>query len=897
MLEVDGQGIEVDPTMTLLDACRRAGARVDAFCHDDRVASGGHCRACMVEVGARFFAACSTPVWPDAAITTRSERLDAYRRDLGELMWTEARVAGEVAHALSRWGAAGTRYASEVHTAPSEIAKSEIDHSHPYLRLDLTRCIRCRLCERACDGIQGQHVFSFQGRGATTRLGFGEPGLPFVRSACVACGACAAICPTGALSDVDRDRVARQVRTTRTTCGYCGVGCQLEVHVGLEGQDRQRDDAIERVLRIDGVRNAAVNAGHLCIKGRYAHGFSRHPDRLVSPLLRKNGHLTEVSWDEALDFVTSHMQRLRGAVGGLSSSRCTNEENYLFQKWMRAGLGTHNVDCCARVCHAPTAAGMKRSLGTGAATNALEDIAHADLFLVAGSNTTEAHPVTGARIRQQVLRGRAKLIVIDPRRTELAEVADVHLMLRPGTNVPLLNALAHALIALELVDRDFVSSRTDGFDELAAFLEDLSPERTEATTGVPARLVWRAASLYGQARRPMQLHGLGMTEHVQGSESVMLLCNLALLVGAFGREGVGVNPLRGQNNVQGAADMGCQPDLLTGYLDPQDPVIRSRVERLWGAPLPTHRGLTLPRMYDAARTGKLRALYILGEDVVQTDPGVHVDEALARLELLVVQELFLSETAKRAHVVLPGSAFLEKDGTFTNGERRVQRVRKCLEPPAGAREDWRILLELMARSGIRQTLSSPQDIYREIAIFAPILAGVNYERLEPDGLQWPVPTPEHAGTPRLHTAAFPIGRAPLMRVRFTPSPSFGFFSEEDFPLKLVTGRVLPHYNSGSMTRRSAHADLAPRDAMSISPRDAARFNLEEGSEVLIESPWGEAKARLEVSARIADGTAFLTFHHPETHTNALMGPYLDGLADCPEYKLTPVRIRARSIAP
>ena len=676
-------------------------------------------------------------------------------------------------------------------------------------------------------------MFSFTGRGAETRLSWG--GVPFAETDCVACGACVQICPSGAITDRDRERAAPipEAREVQTTCGYCGVGCQLTVRVGAD----------DRVRWIDGAPGA-VNRAHVCVKGRYAHAFSRHPERLTTPLIRRNGVLEPASWEEAIRYVAEGFLRMPGQVAALSSSRCTNEENYLLQKWMRAGLSTNNVDCCARVCHAPTAAGMRRVFGTGAATNPLEDIERADCLLVVGSNSTDAHLVTGARIRQQALRG-ASLIVIDPRRTDLAAIADVHLQLRPGTNVPLLNSLAHAVVRLGLVSSAFVAARTEGYADYASFLNDFSPETTEPITGVPARLVWSAAQLYAGAARPMQTHGLGVTEHMQGSEAVMLLCNLALLAGAVGREGAGVNPLRGQNNVQGAADMGCQPDLLTGYADPRDPAVRARFKAVWGRPPPMKQGMTIPEMYAAARAGSLRGLFILGEDVVQTDPASHVDGALEALELVVVQELFLTETAKRAHVVLPGAGFLEKDGTFTNGERRVQRVRKAMEPLAGAegapgaREDWRVLCALMEATGLPQHFQHPSEIMEEIARVNPAFAGVSYDRLGQDGLQWPVPAADHPGTPRLHTGSFPIGRAQFAEIPFMPSPSLaGPGRHPGYPLTLITGRVLEHYNCGSMTRRSESALLAPVDALEIHPADAAQLGLTGGSPVTVGSPLG-----------------------------------------------------------
>jgi formate dehydrogenase major subunit len=874
MIQLDDR--TVTAAGTILDVCRAAGVDVPALCHHPRVGGGGHCRACMVEVDGRMVAACTTPARDGSVVVTQSERLRAYRRDLGELMHAEAAPAGVAATVLAGWGVDGTRYEARQRV-------SRQDASHPYLRLDLETCIRCRLCEEACNRIQGQFVYAFAGRGSETIVTWGPD--RFVDSDCVACGACTALCPTGAVSDRDRRALADEPRraagpaappaaVVQTTCTFCGVGCQLAVHV-----------AGDRVVRVEGA-DTPPNHGHLCVKGRYVHGFARHPDRLRTPLIRRDGALVPCSWDEAIAAVAEAFTRLRGHVAGLSSSRCTNEENYLLQKWMRAGLGTNHVDCCARVCHAPTARGMRESLGTGAATNSFADIDQADVILVAGSNSTEAHPVVGARIKQAVLRG-ARLVVIDPRRTELAAMADVHLALRPGTNVALLNSLAHVLVTEDLIDHAFVADRTEGFERYRQFLADHAPERTAAITGVDAGRVRAAARLYGKARRPLQTHGLGMTEHYQGSESVMLLCNLALLVGGLGRVGVGVNPLRGQNNVQGAADMGCQPDLLTGYASPQAPDVRARFEPVWGRPVPTEPGLTLPQMYRAAREGSIRAMFILGEDVVQTDPGAHVDAGLAALEMLVVQEIFLSETARRAHIVLPGASGLEKDGTFTSGERRIQRVRAALPPLPGARPDWEILCALMAATGYPQPYRGPADIMDEIARVVPAFAGVSYAHLDAGGLQWPVPAADHPGTAILHTERVARGRGAFACVAYEPSPGLDV-DPAAYPLRLTTGRVLEHYNCGTMTRRSDNARLRPCDELELAAADADRLGIGDGDAVVVRSPHGEARAVARISPRMAEGTVFLSFHYAETGTNRLIGPVLDRLADCPEYKVTPV---------
>ncbi len=857
-MHVDGAPIAAQGSV--LDACRNAKANVPTHCKDERLQAGGHCRGCIVEIDGRYVAACTTPARAGMHVLTETPRLLAYREHLGTLVEQEKeeRAARSVARA--------------------SVVNRSTDESHPYLRIDLDKCTLCRLCVRACADLQGQFVFAVKGRGAESELTWG--GGAFSETDCVSCGACASACPTGAISDIDRARLKGDRalgRTVRTTCSYCGVGCQLDAHVSATGDD---------VVQIDGAASS-VNHGHLCVKGRYAHGFTRHKDRLRSPLLRKGGVLTEVGWDEALDYAAREIGRLRGSMAGLSSSRCTNEENYLVQKWMRAGLGTNHVDCCARVCHAPSAAGLRRAFGTGAATNSLADIERSDLLFVAGSNATESHPITGARVKQAVLRG-AKLVVVDPRRTELASIADVHLMLRPGTNVPLLNSLAAVLVLEDLVDHEFIEARTEGFAAYAAFVRAFTPEATEAVTGVAAADVRLAARMLATARAPMQLHGLGMTEHVQGSESVMLLCNLALLCGAVGSLGVGVNPLRGQNNVQGAADMGCQPDLLPGYAPVTDTGARARFETAWGRPMPAEAGLTLPRMYEAIDTGVVRGMYLLGEDVVATDPDASVvARRLGALELLIVQELFLSETAKLAHLVLPGASFLEKDGTFTNGERRIQRVRKAIDPPGGARADWEILCDLMTRTGMPQSFASPAAIWDELRTVVPAFRGASYARLEGDGLQWPVPSEDHDGTPTLHVDQFVRGRAAFSEVAFRPSPALA----STRPLQLITGRVLAHYNSGSMTRRSANVALAPHDALEMHPKDALARGIRDGDRVVVLSDYGEAHVKAFLTDSVREGTLFLSFHFPESGTNRVTSDLVDGIADTPEYKLTAVDVR------
>lgn len=881
----DSSGANVNE-ISVLELCRSNGVAVPALCFDSRVAPGGHCRACIVEVDGEVRAACTTLARDGMRVVTQSPQLHEYRRDLLALIESEASLSDGARDALrtSLLGEstdttepAAPRY-PKLESSPAVEPATRADSSHAYLRIDLDACIKCRLCIRACGEIQGEFVFAMRGRGATSSVTWG--GGDLADTDCVGCGACASVCPTSAISDVDRGRAppgfGADERVVATTCAYCGVGCGLEVHAS-QG----------RVRYIDGAAGEP-NDGHLCLKGRYAHEFVSSPDRLTTPLRRVNGRLVPITWEEAFALIAAEFARLEGGIAALSSSRCTNEENYLVQKWFRGGLHTHDVDCCARVCHAPSAAALRQGLGTGAATSSFADIERADLFLVAGSNTTESHPVVGARVKQAVLRG-AQLIVIDPRRTELAALADVWLRPNPGTNVALLSSLAFVIVSENLIDAEFIAARTEGFSGFREGLRGCSPEETQHVTGVPAIQVRRAARLYAAATAPLQLHGLGMTEHFQGSEGVMCLVNLALLRGAVGRFGAGVNPLRGQNNVQGAADMGCQPDRLTGYARVDDAEVRARFERIWGRPLCGRIGRTIPQMYEAIDRGEIRGMYILGEDVAQTDPDASTVRArLTKLEFLVVQEIFLSETAKLAHLVLPGASFLEKEGTFTNAERRIRRVRKVLDPPGDARADWRILLDLMAATGFPQPFSSVEEVWDEVRAVAPAFAAATYDALRSSGLQWPVTSEAPEGTPILHRSTFARGRAEFQCVEYQPSPNE---VSAIFPLVLVTGRVLEHYNSGSMTRRTRNSRIVERDLLDIHPRDAAARNVEDGASVVVASRFGEARVQARITEDVAPGVVFLSFHYPESGTNLVTSDVVDRITDCPEYKRTAVEVR------
>jgi formate dehydrogenase major subunit len=789
------------------------------------------------------------------------------------------RVAAHPDRELHRW----LQAYGVVPAGPPPDARPPPDTSHPLLRVDLSQCIACLRCVRVCDDLQGQSVWHVLGRGADERIAW-DRGERFADSSCVGCGACVDACPTAALTDAGPGQAVAVDHWTRTTCAYCGVGCELEAgsRAGV-------------VVAARPVTTAPVNRGHLCVKGRYAWSYGSAPDRITQPLVRDgDGAWQPASWEAALTAAADGLRRIRDrhgpdSIGVLGSARATNEENYLTQKFARAVLGTNNVDCCARVCHTPTAAAMGRMLGTGAATNSFDDIEQARLLLVAGANPTENHPVVGARIRQQVRRG-IPLIVIDPRRTELAALATVHLALRPGTNIPLLNALANVIITEGLTDAAFVTTRVDGLDAFAATAAAWPPERAAAICGVPAGAIRAAARLYGGTRPAMAFHGLGMTEHLQGTEGVMGLVNLALLTGNLGRAGAGINPLRGQNNVQGAATMGCDPDQLTGGQTLAD--AGPRFAAAWGAPLPDRQGLNLLQMIDAARAGRIKALYVIGYDIYLTLANAHATRAaLERLELVVVQDIFLTETARLAGTVfLPVATNFEKDGTFMNAERRVQRLRTAVRPPAGVRTDQEVLGELAARLGGPRNFAAADaaGVWDEIRQVWPAVAGISYARLEAGGLQWPCPSLDHPGTRVLHGKEFAKAvRARLAPLAYVPTPET---IDDDYPLLLTTGRTLYQFNAGTMAARTTVGALRPTDTLDMAPADAAGHGLADGVPVLVVSRHGEARLPVRVDPRLAPGQLFASFHSPDGFINRLTGPVRDRVVDAPEYKVTAVRI-------
>jgi formate dehydrogenase major subunit len=884
---LDGRTVSAEPGARILDVARREGVYIPTLCHDPRLEPAGACRVCLVGVaGARGpVPACTTPVRDGMVVDTRDPLAWKVARGVVELVLSDVPPeALERGGERNQLGEVARHFGLTPAAAAGERPAPPPDAGHPYLALDHRTCIVCGRCVRACDEVQGRFALSMVGRGYETRP---SPGLggSFTESDCLSCGTCAAACPTGALGEPALRDGALPDRTVRTTCAYCGAGCSLEVHA--------RGD---RVLSVTPALDGPANRGHACVKGRFAHGFTAATDRLTRPLLRRgDGTLREASWDEAMSFVAGRLLAIKrrhgaDAIAAVASSRCTNEENYLLMKVVRAAVGTNNIDNCARVCHAPSSFGLIRSFGHSGGTNSFDDIERASALLVAGANATEAHPVIGARLKQAALRG-AKLLVIDPRRIELARYADVHLQLRPGTNVAVFNGLAHVILRDGLADRAFLAERAEGVDELQTLLAGYDPATVERISGVPADDLARAAHLYARHAPAAIFYGLGITEHRQGSAGVQALANLAVLTGNLGKPGAGVNPLRGQNNVQGASDMGALPDVLTLYRQVSDPAARAEFEQRWGVPLPTAPGLRIPQMLDAAAEGRLKALWCLGEDLAHTEPDTrHVEAALRGLELLVVQDLFPNATSAFAHAVLPGAAFLEKTGTFTSAERRIQLVDAAVPPPEGARQDSAILADLARRLGLELGDPSPAALMDEVASLTPGLAGVSHARLGRRGLQWPVPSAGHPGTPVLYADGrfdTPSGRARLASTPWIPP---GEEPDASFPFVLVTGRKLAHYNSGTMTRRTPNVRLDPEDRVEIAPADAERLGLGDGDAVEVASRRAAVRARAEVTDRVRPGHLFLAFHFPEQGVNRLTGPSADSSTGCPEYKVTAVRL-------
>lgn len=891
---INNRPYEINKGETILSFLKRymGDKPVPTLCDAPNLEPFGSCRVCSVEVAleaggkTKTVASCHTPVQENFHIYTDTESVKRLRKNIVELVLTDhpldcltCEVNGncELQDVAARVGIRSVRYpAGKTHLDRKK------DLSHAYMTSDLSKCINCYRCVRACDEVQGQFVLSMAGRGFESRIIKGMD-TSFAESECVSCGACAQACPTSAISDIFESKSVVSSEKTRTVCTYCGVGCNLEV-----------SSSNGNIKSIRAPYDAEVNSGHTCLKGRYAFSFYDHPERLRDPMIKKNGTFEKVSWEEAYDFITSRFNKIKAengpdAIAGISSSRCTNEENYLMQKFIRAVVGTNNIDGCARVCHSPTALGMQRAFGTGAATNSVEDMKWTNCMMVIGANPTAAHPVTGAKIKQYAMKG-TTLIVIDPRKTELAKYADFHLALRPGTNVAVLNMMMHYILKENLQDQSFLENRTEGLEDFKKDILNLDIDKMEAISGVDRELVRAAAIAYATAENAMSFHGLGVTEHSQGTYTVQQIADLAMLTGNIGRRGVGVNPLRGQNNVQGSADMGVQPHQGAGYMDITKPEVNQAYTKFYGVNVPDKIGYKIPEMFEAALAGKLKAIWIIGEDVVQTDPNTQkVIRALESTDLVIVQELFMTETAKYADVILPGASFLEKSGTFTNGERRVQRVNAVVKPVGNAKVDGQIIIDVMNRMGYKQADYTPDGMLEEISQIVPFFKGITWSRLGKNGLQWPV-AEDGTDTKILHLETFKRGLGKLDFFPFEESSEL-VDNQKQYPFILTTNRNLEHYNCGAMTRRTNNVEISTEDVLWIHPDDAAAKGIQDGEMVCVQSPRGKVDVKAFVTDGVKPGVLSTTFHFPEIMVNNLTSDVHDSQAKCPEYKVVAVDIR------
>jgi formate dehydrogenase major subunit len=827
------------------------------------------------------------------SVRTNSERLTKVRRGVMELYASDhpmqelngLEAQTEFREVVEAVGLTDVRYRPrETHL------HCPVDVSNPYFTFDPAKCIACSRCIRACDEIQGTFALTMSGRGFQAHVSASQDER-FLQSECVSCGACVQACPTGALQEKKVAEIGLPERSVVTTCAYCGVGCAFKAE--MKG---------DQLVRMVPWKDGKANRGHSCVKGRFAWGYATHRERILKPMIRTSidQPWREVSWEEAIEHTASEFRRLQQtygtrSVGGITSSRCTNEETFLVQKLVRAGFGNNNVDTCARVCHSPTGYGLKTTFGTSAGTQDFDSVEHSDVVVIIGANPTDGHPVFASRLKQRLRKG-AKLIVIDPRRTDIIRSPHVeaayHLPLKPGTNVAVLTAMAHVIVTEGLVDEAFVRERCDWdeFQDWAEFVSrpEHSPEASERYTGVPAGHVRDAARLYATGGNAAIYYGLGVTEHSQGSTTVMAIANLAMATGNIGRPGVGVNPLRGQNNVQGACDMGSFPHELSGYRHISDADARALFEKLWGRPLDDEPGLRIPNMLDAAIDGVFKGLYVQGEDILQSDPNTrHVAEGLAAMECVVVHDLFLNETANYAHVFLPGSTFLEKDGTFTNAERRIQRVRKVMEPLNGY-EDWQVTQLLANALGLGWSYTHPSEIMDEIAAVTPTFSGVSYEKLDALGsIQWPCNEKAPEGTPVMHMEHFVRGKGKFVRTEYIPTDER---TGPRFPLLLTTGRILSQYNVGAQTRRTDNVVWHEEDLLEVHPHDAEQRGIRDGDWVKLASRAGETTLRATITDRVAPGVVYTTFHHPLTQANVVTTEFSDWATNCPEYKVTAVEV-------
>jgi len=902
-VKVDGISVEVPAGTSVMRAAAEAGVTVPKLCATDSLNAFGSCRMCLVEIDGKKGtpASCTTPCEQGMVVKTQTPKIERLRRGVMELYISDhpldcltcpangdcelQDMAGVVGLRDVRYGLEGSNHLHE-----------ETDSSNPYFSYDSSKCIVCNRCVRACDEIQGTLALTIQGRGFNSRVSAG--GTDFMSSECVSCGACVQACPTATLEEKNVIDLGMPTRTVLTTCAYCGVGCSFKAE--LRGDE---------LIRMVPYKDGGANEGHSCVKGRFAWGYASHPDRKTSPMIRKKitDPWQEVSWQEAITFAASGLKDIQAkygqlSIGGITSSRCTNEEVFVVQKMIRAAFGNNNVDTCARVCHSPTGYGLKQTFGTSAGTQDFKSVEKSDVIMVIGANPVAAHPVFASRMKRRLRQG-AQLIVLDPRVTETVRNPHVeakhHLQLQPGTNVAVINAIAHVVVTEGLVDLEFVKERCD-LEAFAAWQEFISlpensPAVVETVSGVPATEIIAAARLFASAKNSAIYYGLGVTEHSQGSTMVMGMANLAMVTGNIGREGVGVNPLRGQNNVQGSCDMGSFPHEYSGYRHVGDDSVKELFESMWNTQMQSEPGLRIPNMLDAAIAGEFKGIYIQGEDIAQSDPNVkHVKEALASMEMVIVQDLFVNETAQFAHVFLPGTSFLEKDGTFTNAERRINRVRPVMETKTGKAE-WEATCDLATAMGYEMKYENAAQIMDEIAAVTPTFAGVSFKHLDEVGsVQWPCNEKAPLGTPIMHVDQFVRGKGNFVETPYVPTEEK---TNRKFPLLLTTGRILSQYNVGAQTRRTANVEWYPEDILEIHEADAQARGISDDTWVHLQSRVGETVLKAKISTRVPAGVVYTTFHYPVSGANVITTEFSDWATNCPEYKVTAVECRPSTRGP
>lgn len=893
---IDGFKAHAPKGTSILRAASEIGINIPKLCATDIVKPYGSCRLCLVEIEGRAGtpSSCTTPIAAGMEIKTQTDRLKKLRRGVMELYISDHPLdcltcaANGDCELQDMAGAVGLRDV-RFEQGHNHLGQAK-DISNPYFDFDPSKCIVCARCVRACEEVQGTFALSIDGRGFASHINAGV-NEDFFDSECVSCGACVNACPTGTLIEKSVVQIGQPEHSKITTCAYCGVGCTFEAQM--------RGDELVRMVPY---KDGKANRGHSCVKGRFAYGYAEHQDRILKPMIREKigDAWQEVDWDYAFDYTAKKLREIENkygnkAIGGITSSRCTNEETFLVQKLIRAGFSINNVDTCARVCHSPTGYGLKQAFGTSAGTQDFDSVEAVDVAIIIGANPTDGHPVFASRLKKRIREG-AKLIVIDPRRIDMVQSphlkADYHLPLRPGTNVAMVTALAHVIVTENLVDRDFINQKCDidEFQAWADFVSDArhSPENIAPLCGVAADDIRAAARLYAMAGNGAIYYGLGVTEHSQGTTTVMAIANLAMATGNIGRKGVGVNPLRGQNNVQGSCDMGSFPHEFSGYRPVGDDVVRAMFEEKWGAKLSNVAGLRIPNMLDEAVAENFKALYCQGEDILQSDPNTHhVSAALANMECVIVQDLFLNETANYAHIFLPGCTFLEKDGTFTNAERRIQRVRKVMQPKNGL-ADWEVTQKLANALGMNWHYNHPSEIMDEIAELTPSFSGVNYEKLEKLGsVQWPCDDTHPEGSPIMHVDKFANGKGKFIITEYVPTLEK---TGPKFPLLLTTGRILTQYNVGAQTRRTPNQKWHDEDLLEINPIDAEIRGIIDGDFVKLQSRSGETALRAKITDKVSAGVVYTTFHHPDTQANVITTELSDWATNCPEYKVTAVQV-------